>query len=416
MVRKRPLVGHVKAPSPLKNVDCIVGSMAQVRRMAAGLSTAHLHKHMHKHIFASLIALSSLWSSAAAAAEPILIGQSASLSGPAAAAGQAFVLGARLYLNEVNGSGGINGRPIELRTLDDSYDPKRAADNAAKLIDSGAVGLFGFVNTPTSLAGAKVATENRMPFIAPASGASGLRERGNDYIFNVRASFKDEASRIATHLATVSTQRVSFFSLLIPESKTVYQHLEGRLAQSGQKFYSVANVEPGKVDLVKAAADLQPTQTQAVVMFCPGKMCADLVAEVRRQGGSGISFYTISSAGDVFGPAAEMGATVAVTQVMPYPWVPGAFPIVDKYQKAMLAAGHPEFSYWSLEGYISAAVLTEGLRRMKGSPSPAALTAAMRSIDRLHLGGFELTMNAQHHDGSTYTDITLARSSGRYRR
>jgi len=161
---------------------------------------------------------------------------------------------------------------------------------------------------------------------------------------------------------------------------------------------------------VKAAADLQPTQTQAVVMFCPGKMCADLVAEMRRQGGSGISFYTISSAGDVFGPAADMGATVAVTQVMPYPWVPGAFAIVDKYQKAMLAAGHSEFGYWSLEGYISAAVLTEGLRRMKGSPSPAALTAAMRSIDHLHLSGFELTMNAQHHDGSTFTEITLARS------
>jgi len=370
---------------------------------------------MHKLIFTSLVALSAFCSSATAA-ESILIGQSASLSGPAAAAGQAFVLGARLYLDGVNGSGGINGRAIELRTLDDGYDPRRAAENAAKLIDDGAVGLFGFVNTPTSLAGAKVAMDKHMPFIAPASGASGLRGRDNDYIFNVRASFKDEATRIATHLATVSTARVSFFSLSIPESKIMFEHLGGLLAQSGKKFYSVANVEPGKVDLVKAAADLQPTQTQAVVMFCPGKMCADLVAEMRRQGGSGISFYTISSAGDVFGPAADMGATVAVTQVMPYPWVPGAFAIVDKYQKAMLAAGHSEFGYWSLEGYISAAVLTEGLRRMKGSPSPAALTAAMRSIDHLHLSGFELTMNAQHHDGSTFTEITLARSGGRYRR
>jgi ABC-type branched-subunit amino acid transport system substrate-binding protein len=76
---------------------------------------------MHKLIFASLMALSAFGASTASA-ESILIGQSASLSGPAAAAGQAFVLGAHLYLDAVNLAGGINGRKVELRTLDDAYD------------------------------------------------------------------------------------------------------------------------------------------------------------------------------------------------------------------------------------------------------------------------------------------------------
>jgi branched-chain amino acid transport system substrate-binding protein len=364
------------------------------------------------------IAFALTFCMAAHAAAPIVIGQSAPLTGPAAAAGKAFVDGARAYINDVNRAGGVRGRSIELRTLDDAYDPSRAAENAKTLIDEGALGLFGFINTPASVAGAAVATQHKVPFIAPASGVSSLRQPGNDYIFNVRASFKDEATRITSHLETVGVERISFFSLFIPESKVMFEHMGGLLAKSGRKFYTAVNVQPGAVDLAKAAADLKPKETQAVVLFCPGKMCADLIHELRKQGGSALTYYTISSAGDVFGELATKGASIAVTQVMPYPWVSGAFPVVDRYQKAMTSAGKTDFGYWSLEGYISAQVLVEGLRRMDGNdkPTPGALAEAMRSIGRLNFGGFEVVLDRAYRNGSRYTDITLARSAGKYRR
>ena len=352
---------------------------------------------------------------AASAEEAILIGQSAPLSGPAAAAGTAFVGGARLYIDQVNRAGGIKGRPIELRTLDDVYDPERAAANAKTLIDAGAIGLFGFVNTPASVAGAKVAIENRVPFIAPATGVSSLRQADNDYVFNVRASFKEETSRIVSHLQILGIERISFFSLQIPESKVMFDHMAEMLGKSGKKFFSASNVQPGKVDLAKAAVELKPKETQAIVMFCPGKMCADLVGEVRKQGGAP-AFYTISSAGDVFGDLADKGVSIAVTQVMPYPWLASGLPVVSKYQEAMKAAGNTGYGYWSLEGYISAQVLVEGLRRINGAPSRAAMLGAMQSLGKLNLGGFELTLDRDHRDGSRYTDLTLARSGGKYLR
>lgn len=352
----------------------------------------------------------------AAAEEPILIGQSAPLTGPAAAAGLAFVQGAKVYLDEVNKAGGIRGRSIELRTLDDAYDPARAGENAKKLIDDGAVGLFGFVNTPASLAGAKVAEARRVPFIAAASGASGLRQPGNEYTFNVRGSFKEEVTRIVTHLQTLRLDRISFFSQLNPESKVMLDHTNELLGKTGQKLLAAVNVEPGKIDLVKAAQELKPREAQAVMMFCSGGMCVDLINELRKQGGRGLSFYTISSAGDVFGKLAEEGANIAVTQVMPYPWIPGRFRVVNQYQKAMMAAGHTGIGYWSLEGYVAANVLVEGLRRMQGTPSPETLAAGMRAIGRLDLGGYMLTLDRSYRDGSNYTDITLARPEGKYRR
>ena len=348
------------------------------------------------------------------AAEPILIGQSAPLTGPAAGAGVAFVNGARAYLDQVNREGGINGQRIELRTMDDGYLAQRAAENAKTLIDAGAVGLFGFVNTPTSIAGSKVAIEHRVPFVAPASGASALRASGNQLVFNVRASFAEETTRIVSHLQALGTQRISFFSLQIPESKVSFDHMSDLLRKSGGEFFSVANVEAAKVDLAKAAAELQPKQTQAIVMLCPGKMCADLIAEIRKQGGAP-NFYTISSAGDVFGELADQGLSIAVTQVMPDPWRSTSL-IVREYQMAMKSTKDWKLGYWSLEGYISARVLVEGLRRINGKPSPSTLAAALRSIGTLNLGGFEVTIDKGYMNGSRYTDITLARGGGHYLR
>jgi len=295
-----------------------------------------------------LLALAALTVTLVASAqEKILIGQSAPLTGPAAAAGTAFVGGARLYIDQVNRAGGVKGRLVELRTLDDMYVPERAAANAKTLVDAGAISLFGFVNTPASVAGAQVAVENRVPFIAPATGVSSLRQPGNDYVFNVRSSFKDETSHIVSHLQVLGIKRIGFFSLEIPESKVMFDHMGGLLGKGGQKFFTAVNHPPGKVDLKNAAEELKPKEVQAIVMFCPGKMCADLVGEIRKLGGAP-TFYTISSAGDVFGELAAQGVSIAVTQVMPYPWTVGAFPIVAKYQQAMKAADDTHIGYWSL--------------------------------------------------------------------
>ncbi|MGF6345747.1 ABC-type branched-subunit amino acid transport system substrate-binding protein [Variovorax sp. W2I14] len=199
----------------------------------------------------------------------------------------------------------------------------------------------------------------------------------------------------------------------IPESKVMFDHMGGLLGKGGQKFFTAVNQPPGKVDLKNAAEELKPKEVQAIVMFCPGKMCADLVGEIRKQGGAP-TFYTISSAGDVFGELAAQGVSIAVTQVMPYPWTVGAFPIVAKYQQAMKAADNTRIGYWSLEGYISAQVLVEGLRRINGTPSRASMLAAMQNLGHLNLGGFDLTIDQNDRSGSHFTDLTLARSGGKY--
>ena len=62
------------------------------------------------------------------------------------------------YFQAINAAGGINGRKIELRSLDDGYEPDRAAANTKKLIDDGVFLLFGYVGTPTSNAAKPIFT------------------------------------------------------------------------------------------------------------------------------------------------------------------------------------------------------------------------------------------------------------------
>ncbi|MFM1979325.1 MAG: hypothetical protein RLZ68_590, partial [Pseudomonadota bacterium] len=110
-----------------------------------------------------------------AESEKIILGQSAAFTGPAAQLGTQFHAGAKLHFDQINAQGGISGRNIEIRQLDDGYEPERCADNTRKLLDDDVFALFGYIGTPTSLVALPLATKAKIPFIAPFTGAMALR-------------------------------------------------------------------------------------------------------------------------------------------------------------------------------------------------------------------------------------------------
>ena len=119
--------------------------------------------------------------------------------------------GAKLWFDQVNAQGGVNGRRIELRSRDDKYESKLAAENTKKLIEEDRVFLlFAYVGTPTSQASLPIFTEARVPFVAPFTGAELLRSPFNRYIFNVRASYYDETEKIVEHLARTGVTSLPF--------------------------------------------------------------------------------------------------------------------------------------------------------------------------------------------------------------
>jgi branched-chain amino acid transport system substrate-binding protein len=138
----------------------------------------------------------------------ILLGQSGEFSGQGVA--KEGIDGAQVYFASVNKRGGVFGRKIELKTYDDGRDVKRVVENTQRLIREDKVfALFGYRGTPSIEAAIPEATRERVPLIAPFSGARSIREPVNPQVFHLRASYTQEADKLVVHLATVGIRKIA---------------------------------------------------------------------------------------------------------------------------------------------------------------------------------------------------------------
>ncbi|MDZ4124675.1 MAG: ABC transporter substrate-binding protein, partial [Hydrogenophaga sp.] len=143
--------------------------------------------------------------------ERIVLGQSAPFTGAATQLGLQFHLGAQLYLEALNAKGGVHGRRVEIKQLDDGYEPERCAANTRQFISEDVFALFGYIGTPTSLVALPLATEARIPFFAPFTGAEALRDPFNRYAIHVRASYFDETAAIVRQITSVGIKKIAVF-------------------------------------------------------------------------------------------------------------------------------------------------------------------------------------------------------------
>ena len=160
-----------------------------------------------RHIAAAAAAVSL---PALAQGSRLVLGQSAAFSGPAAQLGIQMNKGARVYFDSLNANGGIHGAQIELRTLDDGYEPERCKANTQKFLDDNVAALFGYVGTPTSLAALPLVRDSGVPFFGPFTGAMALR-KGDRNVFHVRASYDDETALIVDQLAHLDLKKIAVF-------------------------------------------------------------------------------------------------------------------------------------------------------------------------------------------------------------
>lgn len=124
-------------------------------------------------------------------------------TGPASGLGKGMRAGAEaVFLNQVNAKGGVHGRKMELFGVgDDGYEPDRAVDETLKMMEKQKVfSLFGYVGTPTGNAVLPIVKEMDVPLVGLLTGAMTLRQPVTKQVFNVRASYDDEAETLVARL------------------------------------------------------------------------------------------------------------------------------------------------------------------------------------------------------------------------
>jgi ABC-type branched-subunit amino acid transport system substrate-binding protein len=352
---------------------------------------------------------------AAHAQDSIVLGQSVALTGPAQQLGLDMQTGARLYFDAVNAKGGVNGRKIVLKTLDDGYEPDRAAANTRKLIGEDKVfALFGYVGTPTAAAAMPIFTEAGVPFVGAFTGAELLRSPLNRNIFNVRASYYDETEAIVQHLTAMGVSRIAVFYQNDAYGKAGLTGVERALKKRNLEIAALGTVERNTVDVAKAIAEINKANPQAVVMISAYKSCAAFIRDMKKSGKSP-SFWNVSFVGSkaLAGELGPDGRGVQISQVVPFPW-DASIPVVKEYQRLLADAKAGEPGFGSLEGFIAAKVMAEGLRRAGKNLTREGFVKAMESIDAFDVGGYKVGYSAANHNGSTLVDLTIISKDGKF--
>lgn len=346
----------------------------------------------------------------------IVLGQSAPFSGPANQLGLQFHLGAQLHFEAVNAKGGVNGRRIELQRSDDGYEPERCATNTRQFIGQNVFALFGYVGTPTSLAALPLATEAKIPFFAPFTGAQALREPFNRYAVHVRASYFDETAAIVRQVTSVGIRKVAVFHQNDAYGKTGLEGVQRALQVQNLTPVAVGTVERNSTEVAAALKEILAARPEAIVQIGAYKACATFIRMARQQGYAG-NFYNVSFVGTQ-ALSDELGAMargVVVSQVMPFPYAP-VMPLSGDYLAALADQRGVSPNYSGMEGFVAARVFTEALSRAGRNLTREAFLNAVEGLQNLNLGGFPVDFGPRKHTGSRFVELTLLTEDGRVRR
>lgn len=365
-----------------------------------------------------IIALSAALVTLPAAAEaPLRLGRVVVMTGPLAPYGLAKNAGADLVYQQVNQAGGVKGRKIEVVSLDDNYDPKLTVQHTQQLIqDPSVLGLTGYVGVPTAGAVLETVGEAGIALIGPTSGTDALRSPFKRYVFPIRASYLDEATRSVGHLVGVGVKRIAVVFQTNPFGEIGRDAYVTALASAGIKPSAVYSVHPSGSDAATAADALAKSDAQAILFSGFTKPAGALIQALKKSSRPGTPVYALSAVDttELLGALGNQAKGVVVSQVVPVPTSP-TLPIVREYLRAIGDSGQTP-SFYGLQGFIEAKVIVEAVRRAPTPLTRQGLVTALESLGELDVGGMTVKFTPKSREGARFVDLTVVGSEGQLRR
>ena len=347
----------------------------------------------------------------------ILFGQSAAFSGPAQDLGKNLRLGIEAAFEEVNRRGGVHGRRLVLRSLDDGYEPEAAITNTRRLIaEDGVFALIGAVGTPTSRSAVPIAADAGVPYLAPFTGAEFLRDPRWRNVINLRASYYQETEAMVSRLiGDLGIERVGVIYQDDSFGEAGYRGVRQALERRGLEPAAIG-VYPRNTTAVKTALlDMRGPDPGAIVLVGAYEPVAEVIAWARHVAFDPV-FLTISFVGSnaLARELGDAGAGVFATQVVPFP--DGDEPAVTVDYRRALTAHAPDAvpGFVSFEGYLAGRMAVEAVERCGREVDRACLLDSLRRADVIDLGGFQLRYGENDNQGSDAVFVTVIGRDGRY--
>jgi ABC-type branched-subunit amino acid transport system substrate-binding protein len=363
----------------------------------------------------SVLAAVLLATMGVAAPAQILIGQTAGFTGSVAAGVKETADGAKLYLDAVNAKGGVNGQKVELISLDDKFDPKLAVENTRKLIvEQNVVAMFLTRGTPHTEALLPLLDKYEVPLIGPSTGAMVLHAPIKKHVFNVRASYQREAEKAIAHLASIGISRIAVVYTNDSFGADGLAGAQKGLASAMLTPVAVEKFDRTKPDFSKLAPSIAKTDAQAIMLIASSAAVVDGI-KAFKAAGSHAQFVTLSNnaSGGFVKSLGDNARGVIVTQVFPQSI---NFVLIKEATDLARAKRIKDVSPAMLEGFASAKVLVEALRRASPQPNRERIQAALEGLKKFDLGGLEVSYSTDDHTGLDFADLSIIGSEGKFRR
>ncbi|WP_029895769.1 ABC transporter substrate-binding protein [Desulfohalovibrio reitneri] len=370
--------------------------------------------------------LAVLLCSPAAAAEPILLGMSGAFTGPSRGLGIELYRGSMAYFNQLEASsGGLLGRPVRIKTLDDGYDPVPAMENTIDFIEGGeALALFNYVGTPTTtrvLPLLKHYSDRGILLFFPFSGAQPQREPPYaEYVFNLRDSYRRETSRLVDKFVELGRERIAVFYQADAYGRSGWDGVRRALDDHGLSMAAEATYRRGhpfqrstadQVELIKAG------NPEAIISVGSYEACAAFIRDARDAGlDAPIANLSFVGSENLLALLRSLGEDrytrrLINTQVVPS-YEDESLSAVREYRRAMdeFAPAPPEgaakgyaplrYSFVSFEGYLNAKTFAALVRRNGRVPDRKDMRCAAEGLRQFDLGvGAPVSFGPDDHQG-----------------
>jgi ABC-type branched-subunit amino acid transport system substrate-binding protein len=340
-----------------------------------------------------------------------MIGQSVPLTGGNAQFGKDIRLGAQAYFAQLNARGGVQGKAVELVSLDDRNERKQAAANAKQLLDDKhLLALFGFASATLSLDALPQAHEKGVPFFAPFSGANAVRGT-SPVLFTVRASYGEEMEKMLNFWVSLGFKRVTVVHYDDEVGKqnleVVSQYLK-KVNLSPQALPLKRNAVVGKAEVDALVAQQPEVVLNTVLSGAAAALQKEMVAMGKLVPTSSLSFV---GADQYISAAGIASSGVSIAQVVPSP--NSTLPIVRECAQAVQAAGAKVMNTTQLEACMAAKVLAEGIRRAKRPIHAQHVLEALSNMGSYDLGGYKITFNPGQQHGSRFVELAMVTREGK---
>jgi branched-chain amino acid transport system substrate-binding protein len=342
----------------------------------------------------------------------IVLGQSVALTGPGSALAVPFHQGAKLYFDRVNAAGGVNGRKIDLVTLDDRGNAQLTASNTRKLLDQGILSLFGYYGSPQVTAAYPMIKDGDVLMFAPMSAADEFRGAMYGNVYSIRPGYSEEAAAITRHAEALGARRFAILHGNDSESLAALDSAQRTMSSLGANLVVNAVMSSGSV--ATSVDNALAAKPESILVIGDANSAANAVRDIRAKGFRG-PIYGFSNTGESL-LAEELGSTgagVVVVRVVPKSDTAKVAVARDLLADAQAAKlGKP--NVYMLEGYIAARVYSEALRRIQRDPNRARLKKAIEGLDNVNVGGFRIHFT-EDRVASRLVELSLIDSQGKVR-